>query len=149
MPMSVHQQKKYFRREVFPEYSKTHPKQILFSIRESGEFVGYAGLVHVDWVNKRAEVSFLLKPSISEDKLLYEEIFRGTLRIMRKVGFEELGLNRIFTETYSGRLNHLEILPSCGFDEEGRMRGHVLIEGVFRDSYIHGCLANEQRKIDN
>jgi RimJ/RimL family protein N-acetyltransferase len=146
--ISKRQQRRYFRNEVFADYSNVYPRQILFSIRESGELIGYAGLVHIDWSNQRAEVSFLLDPRISEGTQRYTGVFKSTLRILKRVAFSDLGLNRIFTETFSGRSSHVDVLVSCGFVEEGRMREHIFHDGTFRDSQIHAILKNGKENFD-
>jgi RimJ/RimL family protein N-acetyltransferase len=146
--ISKAEQKRYFRNQVFADYSQVYPRQILFSIRESGELIGYGGFVHIDWSNQRAEVSFLLDPRISEGSVRYAAVFESTLRILKRVAFSDLGLNRIFTETFSGRSSHIDVLVLCGFIEEGRMREHIFHEGNFRDSQIHSIIKNSQGNND-
>jgi RimJ/RimL family protein N-acetyltransferase len=143
--ISPKEQKHYFRKEVFSECSKSHPRQILLSIRDSGRLVGYTALVHIDWSNQRAELSFLLDPQIEEGTARFLMIFGASVRLLKRLAFSELGLNRLTTETFAGRHTVVEALESQGFLEEGKLREHVLIEGLFEDSQIHGCLAKEQR----
>jgi RimJ/RimL family protein N-acetyltransferase len=133
---------------VFPEYVKSKPQQILLSIRERGELIGYSGLVHINWPDKRAEVSFLLNNQISEASARYNKIFKSTLSVLKRIAFFELKLNRLFTETYSVRTEHLRTLVSSGFMEEGIMRQHVFFDGEFRDSLIHGFLARDLEEIE-
>jgi RimJ/RimL family protein N-acetyltransferase len=140
--ISKPEQKRYFRNQVFADYPKVHPRQILFSIRESGQLIGYGGFVHIDWSNQRAEISFLLDPRISEGTKRYDSIFKLTLRILKRIAFSDLKLNRLFTETFSGRSSHVEVLVSSGFVEEGRLREHIFHDGKFLDSQIHAILRN-------
>ena len=62
------------------------------------------------------------------------------IRLIKKVLFEDLNFNRIFTETYDIRPHHISILEKNGFQLEGRMREHIQINNKFVDSLIHGFL---------
>jgi RimJ/RimL family protein N-acetyltransferase len=57
--------------------------------------------------------------------------------------FGELGLNRLFTETYAFRDAHIAILERAGFISEGRLRQHVVVAGRPTDSILHGLLASD------
>lgn len=138
----------YFKTRVFPEYFAAHPSQILLSIYMNGKLVGYTGLVHVDWRSLRAEVSFLLSPEINEGSELYSDLFSRTLSFLTSLAFDNLRLNRLFTETFSNRVEHISILEKNEFQFEGRLREHVQVKGKRIDSLFHGKLAsnNHDRK---
>ena len=51
-------QDNYFNAVVNELFDKEFPEQILFSFIHSKKCVGYGGLVHIDWENKNAEISF-------------------------------------------------------------------------------------------
>ena len=53
--------KEYFEKNIWSELKKNDPNQILLAIEQNGQLIGYGGLVHISWVYKRAELSFLLK----------------------------------------------------------------------------------------
>ena len=93
--------------------------------------------MHIAWEHKRAELSFLLDPSRAER---YGADFAAFLRLIREMAFGEIGLQRLFTETYAMRTEHMEVLEQAGFEPEGAMRRHVLIDGRAVDAIIHGCL---------
>jgi RimJ/RimL family protein N-acetyltransferase len=137
------QQREYFEKYVFPEYQKTEPKQILFSILEDDKLIGYGGLVHISWINKRAEISFLMETKRSKKKELYKRDFSNFLKFIKKYAFYEKKLNRVFTETYAFRDFHISILEENGFKLEGEMREHIYIDGKFHNSLLHSCLRRE------
>lgn len=136
-------QKAYFKKRVFPEMGKLKPTQILFAIERCGSFVGYGGLTNIDWVARKAEISFLLNPSIKEGNDDYLNIFDTFLRLITNVAFDDLALSRLFTETFSSRVEHLAILENTGFILEGRLRQHCVVDGVVLDSLMHGKLKQE------
>lgn len=141
------EQLEYFERHVWPEMERANPGQILLGIERGGELIGYGGLVHVSWSNLRAEISFLLSPELESDVDGRAETFARFLRLSQELAFGDLGLRRLFTETFAHRLRHIETLEACGFRREGCMREHVRIGDAAEDSLIHGILAVDWRKM--
>lgn len=137
------QQQTYFDNHVWPGLDETHPEQILLAIEESGELIGYGGLVHIEWEHRRAEVSFLLSTPFTRDEAEHLARFARFLGFMKELAFDGLRFHRLTTETFAFRTGHIATLESSGFRCEGRLRDHVLIDGKFWDSLIHGCLAHD------
>ena len=138
--ISAEQQAEYFARRIWPGKADPRPDTILLAFREGARLVGYGGLVHVSWEHRRAEVSFLLEPALAADAARYSELFSRFLRLLKDIAFNDLGIERLFTETYAFRGAHMAVLESEGFLPEGNMRGHVIVDGVRVDSLLHGCL---------
>lgn len=133
-------QKKYFNEVVLPSYNKKKPQLMLFKLAHKGVFVGYGGITNIDWVSKRAEISFLDDNLRADDETTYKEDFTAFLLIIKKVVFEYLKFQRVFTETYDIRPAHIKILENNDFLFEGRLVRHEYIAGKFVDSLIHGCI---------
>jgi RimJ/RimL family protein N-acetyltransferase len=131
------QQELYFSNNVFPLLDENFPEQILFNCFYEGNFIGYGGIVHISYENKTGEISFLLDPLI-QDKLFYEKIFITFLDLMSKIAFKELMLNKLFTETFSTRIDHVSILEKAGYTLEGVRRSHVILNSQIADIYLHG-----------
>jgi RimJ/RimL family protein N-acetyltransferase len=134
----------YYEDDVVQSFSQVNPKNILFSYLYSDRCIGYGGLTNIDWLSKRAEISFLLDTKRVTDPALYEIEFTIFITFMKKVVFDDLNFNRIFTETYAFRQGHISILEKNGFRFEGRMKQHVMIKGKFVDSLLHGFLREYQ-----
>lgn len=139
-PISPEEQQHYYQNAVLPSFKLDHPSQILFSFIQNNVCVGYGGLVHIDWQAKRGEVSFLINPNLMDQ---YPTLFKKYLQLIRMVAFEDLKFHRIFTETYQSRTEHIAILEAFGFQFEGKMRDHVLKNGSWQDSLMHGLLAKD------
>jgi len=133
------EQQLYFLKTVRPNFYSVNPPQLLFEISESGSFIGYGGLVHISWEDKRAEISFLTSPERSQSAN-YEIDFRNFLSLIKFVAKEKLELHKLMTETYDGREIHLETLISAGFSLEGRLIDHVSHMNEYRDALIHGFI---------
>jgi len=56
-PLTVEAQENYFATVVAGLFEQENPNQLLFSFFGHGEFVGYGGLVHINWIDKNAEIS--------------------------------------------------------------------------------------------
>lgn len=142
-PLTDEDQQRYYDRVIKPSQESPQPEQILFSMLKDGECIGYGGLVHIFWQDKRAEVSFLMNPKLAEDPQYYTEAFSDFLKMIKEIAFNQLGFSRIFTETFDVRPRHIAILENSGFELEDRIRGHVIINEKPVDSLIHGCLSKE------
>jgi SAM-dependent methyltransferase len=141
-PISEVDQERWFDEVVAGAQRDPRPPMILVSILDAAErFIGYGGLTHIDWEARRAEVSFLVDPSRAADPDLYRRDMTAFLGFLAGLAFDDLGLNRLFTETYAFRGFHIETLEQAGFTVEGRLREHV----ATGDSIVHGLLASERR----
>ena len=130
----------YYEREIWPTLAELQPKNLLLAYLLNDQLIGYGGLVHIGWEHRRAEVSFLLDPVRTQDQLAYGEDFSIFLRLIKTLAFEDLGLHKLYTETFAIRTYHIKVLESAGFDLEGTLRQHVLLDDRPVDSLIHGCL---------
>ena len=142
-PISPEEQARYFEQHVWPEKKSSQPRQILLGVELSNKLIGYGGLVNLHWADQRAEISFLLSDEIEVQPALRAEIFIRFLLIIQKLSFKSLGLQRIWTETYSFRKAHIKTLEASGFVLEGCMRKHVIINGERMDSLIHGVIYSD------
>lgn len=142
-PISSVEQVRYFTEFIWPEKLIIHPKQLLLAIEHKNQLIGYGGLVQIAWLDKRAEVSFLLSPSLESIQVDRTFIFSSFLRLLQELAFKDLGLTRLWTETYAQRTEHILTLESSGFRLEGCLRSHVIISGEPTDSLLHGMLADE------
>ena len=75
----------------------------------------------------------------------YAEELQRFLDWTAAFAFDELCFNRIFTETWDFRDEHIGILEGFGFVYEGRLRQHVAKGGRAHDALLHGLLAKDWR----
>lgn len=131
------EQIKYYKENIFEEFSKKNPKNIIFSLKQNSILIGYGGLVHISWINFRAEVSFVLNTQIENDKkkkFIYFQIF---LDLIRELAFNHINLKKITTETYSFRNKEIHFLEKYGFKREGILKNNIYVKENFFDSYLH------------
>lgn len=145
-PITSEGQARYFAAHVWPEKPILEPAQILLAIERSTDLVGYGGLVHISWPNRRAELSFLLAPKLERCSETRAAVFDAFLSLVQELAFTDLGLHRLFTETFAHRKRHIATLEAAGFQREGCLREHVVVNGVQMDALVHGCLATNREQ---
>ena len=87
-------QDKYFNDVVLRLFSKSEPDQILFSFLSDNVCVGYGGLVHIDWKNRNAEISFLINTKLESSN--FNTFWSNFLYLIEDVAFQELNLHKIY-----------------------------------------------------
>ncbi len=144
-PITDFQQENWFR------HMKGDGSQVLFSLTEGRgskkKFIGYCGITNIDFKNRRGEISFIVDPSRISNRNIYRMDFIAVLYMICQYGFEELNLNKIFTDTFEFRKDHIRILEGFGLRKEGVLRKHYFGRGGYFDSFIHSILASEWKGI--
>jgi len=141
--LTLKDQEKYFNELIQPSFSMQYPSQILFTYLKDKSRIGYGGFVHISWINRRAEMSFLLDPERVVNKNQYSYDFSIFIQLMKRICFSEIKFNRLFTETYEYRTFHISVLENSGFKPEGRMRQHIYHKGKYYDSLVHSVIREE------
>ena len=141
-----------YNQEIWFQQINEDDSQIVFSIKVSDNddnlsFIGYCGIVNLDFINRRGEISFLINPTRLQDKDLYREDFLSVLYMLSQYGFEGINLHKLFTETFAFRKHHIKILEDFGFHLDGILREHQFIKGQYHDSLMHSVLYDEWLKI--
>lgn len=134
-------QSRYFEMVVNRERNMLHPNQILVSYLKNNRLIGYGGLVHINWIDRRGEVSFLLESKRNENSELLCREYSIFLSFIKILAFDKLHFNKITTEAFDIRPQIIQTLEENGFVLEGRLRDHNFIKGKFVDSIIHGCFS--------
>lgn len=137
--ITFEEQKIYYEKHIWPDMPSLQPKNLLLAYMEDDNLIGYGGLVHIAWEHLRAEVSFLLEPALANSKDKYARYFSVFLQLLKELAFKDIGLEKLFTETYAAREHHISILEATGFNREGLLKNHVIIDGCSVDSILHGC----------
>ena len=125
----------YFKKIVKPSFKEEKPAQILFSILKDKKLVGYGGLVHIDWLNQNAEISFLMDTVL--EKTSFEKYWKLFLPLLTRLAFEELEFNKIFIYSFNLRPLLYKVLDKMNFTEEARLYNHKKIKNKFVDVRIH------------
>lgn len=134
-PLTEKQQDQYFSKVVSKLFEEEYPSQILFSYLENGICIGYGGLVHIDWYNRNAEISFIIDPTL--EKEYFKLHWKNYLSLLYKYAFEELNLHKIYTYAFDIRPHLYPALEGGGLAFETRLKEHCLFNGEYKDVIIH------------
>lgn len=134
-PLTQEIQDNYFNTVIANLFEEEKPKQILFSYLENDVCIGYGGLVHIDWNNKNAEISFVMNTSLEKDFFVFH--WSNYLQLIEQVAFKELQLHKIFIYAYNLRPKLYEAAESQQFYKEAILKEHILFDDKFIDVVIH------------
>ncbi|WP_298222714.1 GNAT family N-acetyltransferase [Flavobacterium sp.] len=139
-PLTVEAQENYFATVVSSLFEQEHPNQLLFSFFEHGEFIGYGGLVHINWIDKNAEISFVMKTELEQDYFIRN--WSNYLKLIEEVAFKELQFHKIYTYAFDLRPHLYEAMEGSGYYEEARLKEHCYFNSKFIDVVIHSKISN-------
>ena len=128
-------QKNYFSNVVANLFNQDEPQQILFSYLDGEKCVGYGGLVHINWVDKNAEISFIMNTELEPKFFLFH--WSTYLKLIEEVAFQELKLYKIYTYAFDLRIKLFDVLVANEYLEEARLKDHAKFEDRFVDVIIH------------
>ena len=111
--LSVDDQENYFSNVVSKLFVEDQPNQILFSFLENGKCIGYGGLVHINWIEKIAEISFIMDTKLEKEN--FENIWLIFLDLIEQVAFIDLKFMKIYTYAFDLRTNLFKVLEEFGF----------------------------------
>lgn len=134
-PLTIEDQDNYFNSVVNALFNQENPSQLLFSLFEKNEFIGYGGLVHINWIDKNAEISFVMKTALEKEN--FSKYWSNYLKLIEQVAFNDLNFHKIFTYAFDLRPHLYDVLESCQFKEEARLKEHCFFEGNFLDVVYH------------
>jgi RimJ/RimL family protein N-acetyltransferase len=134
-PLTVEDQENYFNTVVDKLFDQERPNQILFSFLENGKCIGYGGLVHINWIDKNAEISFIMETALEKDN--FHANWTKYLSLIEKVAFQDLKFHKIFTYAFDLRPHLYLALQDASYIEETRLKEHCLFDGKYIDVVIH------------
>jgi len=137
-PLTKEIQDQYFKEVVNIEKTQNYPDQILFSLLRNDKCVGYGGLVHIDWLNKNAEISFVIETYNSTNNFV--SIWVVFLTLLKQIAFKEISLHKIYTYAFDLRPKLYEALTISGFSFEGRLKDHVLLNSDYYDVVYYSLI---------
>ncbi len=134
-PLTCDDQELYFTSIVSKLFDQERPNQILFSFLKEESCIGYGGLVHINWIDNNAEISFIMDTTL--EKGHFAELWDKYLHLLKDVAFEDLNLHKIYTYAFDLRPHLYPILESNGFIREATLKDHCHFQGEYKDVVIH------------
>lgn len=134
-PITKQDQDYYFNTVIDNLFEQDQPQQILFSYLQDDTCVGYGGLVHINWNDRNAELSFIMDTQLERNDFDFH--WSNFLYLIEKVGFKELGLHKLYTYAFDVRPKLYAILQTNYFIKEAELREHCIVNNQFRSVIIH------------
>lgn len=138
-------QTNYFNAVVTKLFDQEFPEQLLFSFLEDSKCIGYGGLVHINWIDQHAEISFIMDTKLEKDYFLQH--WNTYLSLIEKVAFEELGLHKLFTYAYDIRPHLYSALEASGYTKEAILKEHCFFNNEYKNVIIHTKIARDTLRL--
>ena len=138
--LTMDEQDHYFDNVISKNFSQNYPDQILFSYFFREECIGYGGLVHINWHDKNAELSFIMDTDLEKDFFSFH--WQKFISNIEEVAFKELKLHKIYTYAFDLRPHLYEALEVGGFVKEAELKEHCNVNNEFKSVIIHSKISN-------
>ena len=129
-------QERFFKTVVNSLFDEEQPNQLLFSYLQNDVCIGYGGLVHINWTDKNAEVSFIMNTELEQD--YFSKHWTGFLKLIEQVAFQDLNFHKLSTYAFDLRPHLYEIIENAGFVKEATLKEHCIFNGKYNDVIMHG-----------
>lgn len=136
--LNMTMQEKWFEQKVLND-----PTTMMFSIRRlsDNELLGCCGFVYINWVHRHADLSLYIGwEDAYIDNYGYAE---ESCKLLFDYGFNELNLNKIWTEIYEFDTPKKKLYDQLCFKQDGLLRQNYFYDGKWWDSRIMSILAGE------
>jgi RimJ/RimL family protein N-acetyltransferase len=133
--LTIESQEHYFDNIIAGLFDQEKPNQILLSFLENDKCIGYGGLVHINWIDMNAEISFIMDTVL--EKEYFESHWLTYLGLIEKLAFEELNLHKIYIYAFDLRPHLYEAVEKASFIKEAVLKEHCKFQEKFIDVVIH------------
>lgn len=137
-PITKEKQDWYFENVVAQLFDQEQPDQILFSFLKGEECIGYGGLVHINWVDRNAEISFIMSTDLEEKG--FKRLWSAYLTLLEEMAFSVLKFHKLYVYAFDLRPHLYEALESNSYFLDARLKEHCCFKGEFKDVVIHAKL---------
>lgn len=125
----------YFKNTIAGLFDQEKPQQLLFSFLKDGVCIGYGGLVHINWIDENAEISFIMNTELEKD--FFEEYWLAFIELLEIIAFKYLKLHKLTTYAFDLRPYLYNVLEKKQYIREARLKEHCLFQNKFIDVVIH------------
>ena len=140
--LTLEHQKNWFQSAVVGDH-----RILMFGIIDttSAEMIGVCGLTYINWVHRHADLSLY----IGKDDIYIDTDSTGwawrTMDALLAYGFDELNLNKVWTEIYAFDEKKHTLFEAYGMHRDGVLRQNYFYDGAYQDSHVYSILAEEWR----
>ena len=132
-PPSQKQEEEWYQRMAGSEVD------VLWAIVVGGQAIGSTGLHNLDWINRHAASGLLIGEPSQWGKGYASQV----VALRTAYAFQELGLERLETESFAVNMPMHRALEKAGYQKVGLRRHHIYRGGGWHDTYIFELLRDE------
>ena len=139
--LNMRQQEIWFEEKVVKDNTA-----LMFSIKRNndGELLGCCGFVYINWVHRHADLSLYIG---WQDSYIDEEGYaEESCRLLLDYGFNELCLNKVWTEIYEFDEKKKTLYEKFGFYQDGLLRQNYWYDGKWWNARILSILSGDYSK---
>ncbi|WP_200804916.1 GNAT family N-acetyltransferase [Anaerosalibacter sp. Marseille-P3206] len=131
-------QEKWYENKVINDNST-----IMFSIKdiENNQLLGCCGLCYINWIHRYADLSLYI--GWNNEYIDNKGYALEACELLFNYAFNELNLNKIWTEIYEFDNKKKKLYESMGFKVDGILRQNYFYDGKWWNSYILSLLKDE------
>jgi RimJ/RimL family protein N-acetyltransferase len=133
--LTAEDQDEYFKNVISTLFYQNQPKQILFSFLKDNRCIGYGGLVHINWIDKNAEISFIMDTKL-ENKF-FNINWLKFIKLIEDIGFNSLKFKKLYVYAFDVRPNLYKVLEKSFYFLEARLKSHCKINKTYKDVVIY------------
>lgn len=137
-PLTEEDQEYYFQNTVSKLFTEEKPSQLLFSLLKDGDLIGYGGLVHINWIDRNAEISFIMDTALEEKE--FDLHWGAYLRLIEKVSFKILNFHKIYIYAFDLRPHLYQMAEKNGYFKDAILKEHCMFDGSFIDVVFYSKL---------
>jgi RimJ/RimL family protein N-acetyltransferase len=134
-PLTIEDQENYFDNVISKIFDQDKPSQILFSFLSKEKCIGYGGLVHINWIDKNAEISFIMNTELEEE--YFQSHWLTYLGLIEQLAFNELNFHKIYIYAFDLRPHLYTAVEKASFIKEAVLKEHCKFQNNFIDVVIH------------
>ncbi len=141
--INMQQQQDWFENKVVKDNTT-----LMFSIKRNkdNKLLGCCGFVYINWVHKHADLSLYI--GWKEAYIDREGYAKESCNLLLDYGFNELSLNKVWTEIYEFDKKKKELYDAIGFHQDGLLRQNYFNDGRWWDSRILSILKDEFKSVE-
>lgn len=128
--------------EIWFEKNKSNTNRYDAIIEVDGEPIGLIGLLNINSVKRDAEYYI----TIGETKFRGNNIALRASKLLFKLGFEELNLNKIYLTTEIGNIPMQKLASKLGLIKESQLMEYSNRNGKLYDAYFFSVFKNDFKK---
>ena len=97
--------------------------------------IGYGGLVHINWKNMNAEISFIMNTQL--EKKYFNKNWSEFLNLIENAAFNDLKMKNIFVYAFDVRMHLYDVLIENGYLLDKRLKNKYFFNEKKSDVLIY------------